>query len=290
MPAYSDVALLRSDGGLSIEVYTCRGADPPGRPPEEFSAAHQFVFIRYGSFVRCSPRGRTVADANHALIFQKGVPYRVEHPHPGGDECVTISVPDTDRLAWLEALGAPTPKGVESLAPWEAGLVSSAAMHGIYRLLADLRAGDGHDWQARTLDLVAGIRPVGPAPPAHPRRARGARADADIVEAVKMLLLRRLGEALPLADIAASFRMTPFALCRMFVRVAGLPLHRYRRRLRLREALNRLAGGEPDITGLALDLGFSDHSHLTNAFRVEFGAPPSEFRARLGRPRTGLPS
>ena len=33
--------------------------------------------------------------------------------------------------------------------------------------------------------------------------------------------------------------------------------------------------------GLALDLGFSDHSHFTNAFREEFGAPPSAFRRVL---------
>jgi AraC family transcriptional regulator len=288
MPAYSQVSVLRRDGGLAIAVYTCRGADPPGPAPEELCSEHQVVFIRHGSFVRCSPQGRALADANHALFFQKGVPYRVQHPHPGGDECVTISVPDADRLAWMEALGASTAKGTESSVPWEAGLVSSSAARRLYALVADLQAGDGHDWQAHALDLLAGIRPVARAPRARPRRDRITRADVDVVEAVRMVLLRRLGEPLRLADIAASSGMTPFALCRIFARVAGLPLHRYRRRLRLREALSRLAGGERDITGLALDLGFSDHSHLTNAFRGEFGLPPSAFRALLRRPRAGL--
>ena len=78
-------------------------------------------------------------------------------------------------------------------------------------------------------------------------------------------------------------------MCRLFRRHAGLPLHRYRRRLRLREALRRLADGERDLTGLALDLGFSEHSHFTNAFRAEFSVPPSGFRSLVSArgPRAG---
>ena len=34
------------------------------------------------------------------------------------------------------------------------------------------------------------------------------------------------------------------------------------------------------LTELALDLGFSSHSHLTAAFHREFGVPPSEARRR----------
>jgi len=41
------------------------------------------------------------------------------------------------------------------------------------------------------------------------------------------------------------------------------------------------AGGEEDLTSLALDLGFSSHSHLTDAFRKEFGNPPSAMRKAM---------
>jgi AraC-like DNA-binding protein len=40
------------------------------------------------------------------------------------------------------------------------------------------------------------------------------------------------------------------------------------------------AEGAEDITGLALDLGFSSHSHFTDVFRREFGSTPSEIRKR----------
>jgi AraC-like DNA-binding protein len=43
-------------------------------------------------------------------------------------------------------------------------------------------------------------------------------------------------------------------------------------------AAHRLATGARDLTGLAFELGYADHSHFTNAFRQEWGVPPSRFR------------
>jgi AraC-like DNA-binding protein len=49
-------------------------------------------------------------------------------------------------------------------------------------------------------------------------------------------------------------------------------------RLRLRASLERLAAGAVDLTALALELGFSSHSHFTDSFRKEFGCTPSAIR------------
>jgi len=282
VPAYSRVTTLHRDDELSVVVYTCRGADPPGPAPEELCAENQIVFVRAGCFLRSSPGGRTLADTTQAVLFQRGVPYRVHHPHAGGDECVAVSVPEADRLAWMESWGASTTKGADSPMPAESALVASPVARGLYHLVADLRRGlDRFDCHARVADLLAGTRPLAARPRDGADRSRRHR---DVAEAVRLLLLRRLGDSLRLSDIAASFGTTPFALCRMFVRSVGMPLHRYRRRLRLRAALHRLAGGEGDITRLALDLGFSDHSHFTNAFRAEFAVVPSAFRSLVRPP------
>ena len=72
-----------------------------------------------------------------------------------------------------------------------------------------------------------------------------------------------------------------FHLCRSFRRATGLTLHDYRDEVRLRLALERLEGGERDLSRLALDLGYSSHSHFTAAFRRSFGAPPSSMRKLL---------
>jgi AraC-like DNA-binding protein len=57
-----------------------------------------------------------------------------------------------------------------------------------------------------------------------------------------------------------------------------LSLRAYSGRLRTALAAERLLAGAPDLTALALDLGYADHSHFTNAFRQEWGLPPSRFR------------
>jgi AraC-like DNA-binding protein len=62
--------------------------------------------------------------------------------------------------------------------------------------------------------------------------------------------------------------------------VEGIPLRRYFLRLRLRDAAVRLTQGESDLSALALELGFFDHSHFTNAFRQEWGVGPRAFRER----------
>ena len=56
-----------------------------------------------------------------------------------------------------------------------------------------------------------------------------------------------------------------------------MPIHRYLVQLRLARALVELPHTN-DLTMLALDLGFSSHSHFTAAFRRAFGSPPSVFR------------
>ena len=72
-----------------------------------------------------------------------------------------------------------------------------------------------------------------------------------------------------------------FHLCRCFRAGTGLTLHEYRTQLRLRGALEALESGDCDLTRLALDTGFSSHSHFTAAFRRVFDATPSRVRSLL---------
>jgi AraC-like DNA-binding protein len=52
-------------------------------------------------------------------------------------------------------------------------------------------------------------------------------------------------------------------------------------RLRARAALERLAGGEPNLGRLAADLGFADQSHLCRVIRAETGRTPAALRRAL---------
>jgi AraC family transcriptional regulator len=96
-----------------------------------------------------------------------------------------------------------------------------------------------------------------------------------------LLLSTRFAEDLSLAAIARAVHCSPYHLARLFRRNSGLSIHQYRHRLRLREALQRLADGNTELSRLALELGFSSHSHLTDSFRQAFGVAPSEYRKSL---------
>jgi AraC-like DNA-binding protein len=98
------------------------------------------------------------------------------------------------------------------------------------------------------------------------------------IQRVRALILEHLAEPMKLDAVARAADISPFHLCRVFRRITGRTLHRYRTILRLRMAVDRLTEGSTDIAQISLDLGFSSHSHFTAAFRKEFGVSPSKVR------------
>jgi AraC family transcriptional regulator len=103
----------------------------------------------------------------------------------------------------------------------------------------------------------------------------------DLAERTKQWIAPRATHHLTLARIATAVGCSVFHLCRSFRSATGLTLHEYREHVRLRVALERIGDGESDLSRLALDLGYSSHSHFTAGFRRAFGTPPSAARKVL---------
>jgi AraC family transcriptional regulator len=148
-----------------------------------------------------------------------------------------------------------------------------------HRLIAALRAGAIGPLavEESTLSLFAEVIAAAYAGGA-PRRAAGSR-QADLAEDARSYLGRHFRQPLSLQQVADALDVSPFHLCRVFRRYTGSTLHGHLSQLRLREALDLVAGGSADLTGLAFDLGYSSHSHFTAAFRGAFGITPSALRA-----------
>lgn len=275
--------ILYRSSSLSVVDITCR-VRPHPLGPEEASNDHTVVFVRAGTFVRNVGRRSVIADPTRVLFFTRGEPYRVAHPLQGGDACTVLAV-STEMLvevARQHAPGAPGDPDAPFQAPDAWSTPRSMLLH--YALVVGLRRGEllplaAHELALDLVDEAFGApRPGRADTRGLPRTV--APAHRDLAEAAKAILLDRYHSPPSLDELARALGCSPFHLCRTFSRAVGVPLRRYLDRLRLRLSLERLASGVADLTGLALDLGYADHSHFTNAFQREFGVSPSAFRRR----------
>ncbi|HEY4591516.1 MAG TPA: helix-turn-helix transcriptional regulator, partial [Thermoanaerobaculia bacterium] len=169
------------------------------------------------------------------------------------------------------------------------GLFPKTQIHGLFRaqllqrlLVRSLRGGRPREPMAIEEAVLKVLREVlkGDAedPRCSPARRESSRARRSYAEDAKALLQHRFRERLQLDDIARALYVSPYHLCRRFREEVGVPIHSYLNRLRLREALEPIAEGTADLSGLAFELGFSSHSHFTAAFRKELGMSPREVR------------
>jgi AraC family transcriptional regulator len=117
--------------------------------------------------------------------------------------------------------------------------------------------------------LARAYRRAAAPPDRHPR-----------AEDAAALLGRTFTENWSLTRIAREVGSSPFHLARSFKRTVGTTIHQHRLVLRLHASLDMLRDGREDISRVAQDLGFADHSHFTAAFRRRFGITPSRYRAR----------
>jgi AraC-like DNA-binding protein len=238
---------------------------------------------RRGVFVKHQHRQEAVADINGVMFFNAGDVYRVSHPLHGGDECMSLHFREDVIAAAVAGRGGAARFDPRQPFPHTHGPLSRAAFSRRRELDAAMSAPtvDPMAVEERALSLLDTILADSFAVRGHrPRRQRSdtAAAHRRWAEETRLVLNRRLGERVLLSDIARQVRCSPFHLVRVFRAHTGIPIHRYLNRLRLRAALERLRGGENDLTALALDLGFSSHSHFSDAFRAEFGTAPRETR------------
>jgi len=215
-------------------------------------------------------QGQTaVIDTNTALMLGPDDKYRVAHPNGDGDEGTVLALPpdlveDTigriqgrvgnlrprDHLAVCVVNRALRDAGSDQLEAEDATLL-------LLGLLSRAFADTGND-----------DRTLGPG-----QRLR--------IERARALLASAPTDRWDLGALGRALRCSPFHLARQFRAATGETISRYTLRLRLAVALERLAKGEHDIAALAVETGFSHHSHFSARFRSVFGITPSKAREIL---------
>ncbi len=274
--------------GVRVDDFHCR-AHAKSRSEEEPNPTHSIVFVRRGLFTRTDRDGTVVADANQILFFNRDQGYRYEHPLPGGDDCTILALDDA--CAWALCAGFARPRSGMERGPFHLGHAPStqrvARLH--HELLARARPWGAplplaaEEVVTELIDEVLAVLPDAARANPDPGAARRARR-RETVEAAKLALNRSIAAPPSLVELARSLDCSPFHLSRIFRAATGLGLRHYVSRLRARLAAEHLARGACDLTTLALALGFWDHSHFTNAFRREWGVPPSRLHDIVREP------
>lgn len=255
---------------FTVSAVDCRD-DHRGWSAEEPREDVRLVLVRRGGFRR-QVRGRS-ADLDRTVGYL-GLPGEEEHfAHPaGGDECTSISL--TPGL-W-RSLAGETPR-------WDTwSLYVDGRLDLAHRrlLTASHTAAD----EALTGLVAQVVRqvvtttvPDGGGDRALVARARGVIGD-DHPAAASLI---------PLAELLG---VSPYRLSRAFTRELGVSLTRYRNRVRVARALDRLEAGEPSLAVLAADLGFADQAHLCRTVREHLGHTPTALRRLLGANRPAAPT
>lgn len=273
----------------SVDVKALRCTSPEdGVGFEEEYEASRISIVRSGVFVRIVRGAMLVADGTQVLFVNQGDVHRFVHPIDGGDTCTVLepSQATLDEMKW--------PFGGPARFPIDQSPVPARITRRHYRLLERLqcrhRVGDPAA-EELVLELCIELvslayrgRPVGSVRSS----AFVERKRLQIVEQVKLALNARLEHPPMLKELAKTANCSPFHLSRVFRTYAGISMRAYMARLKAVEAARRLLDGATDFTALALELGYYDHSHFTNAFAAAWGLPPSKFRARWHRQTAAL--
>jgi AraC-like DNA-binding protein len=249
---------------LTLSEVTCRDDHTRWSSPEAPYSRHVLVLARRGRFRRRGREGITDVDPHIGYLTEPGADECFAHPH-GGDLCTAIGVgPDL----WA---------GLPSEPSHRSTVYVDARMELLHRrVIAAARAGDP-DYA-----LVEGLLAL-LAQALRQRNERPTRAPSPADRALAASAREAIASAHPAASgllpLAELLHASPYRLSRAFAHEFGVSVTRYRNRVRVGTALQRLAEGERDIAVLAAELGFADQSHLCRTIRQHVGETPTALRA-----------
>lgn len=252
----------------------------PGDPDwgsEAEIGARPVIAFSSSAFGLRTRRGEVVVDSNRILFGNPRNVYRRRLLSAHGQRTHWLAIDESQVYEILERQQQRV--GERAPFPWIDAAASASTYLRQCRLFSRLELSEPMAIEEEVLELAdeavrAGIRT---APPREPHEASATRRrHAELVREAQTLLTRRMGARLTLREVARRLQTSPYHLARLFRRTTSFGLHEYLTQVRLRAALARLPDAQGDITRVALEVGFSSHSHFTAAFRASFGTRPSQ--------------
>jgi AraC-like DNA-binding protein len=257
-------------GVATIGSFRCAPDDPRFRDSGP-TGGHLLVFPREPVVIQHAGRAPVIADRARVMVYNQHQHYTRAAISPAGDRCEWFRF---EAESILEARRDVAP-GDRIERPF-GELVHTRVDRALYllarRAIAHTRGPIDPMWLDEAC-LALLDRALHRAYDARPRVPSAAHRE--LADAARREIARAFTGAWSLTELAASLGVSPFHLARVFRAVTGHTIHGYRTELRLRAAVERILDGEP-LAPLAFELGFSSHSHFTQAFRAAFEVAPSK--------------
>lgn len=271
---------------LRVEDVEARPAHAPATELEGLPRHTVMLPYRGVLTTHFSRRDLVVTSANHALLLSACVPRRCSSPREHGERALALLWSD-------EALDRIAPDAIHD-DRFDAATLARApllpprvlvARERLRRMLATSDA-DPLEIEERSIELLTAVlrcaRRASDARRTVPRRGGGA-SRALRIERVKSALAADPTRRWTLTGVSALAGVSPLHLARIFRAEVGTSVYEYVTLTRLAIALERVVEDDADLTTIALDAGFSSHSHFTARFRARFGSTPSEMRGECRR-------
>jgi AraC-like DNA-binding protein len=102
------------------------------------------------------------------------------------------------------------------------------------------------------------------------------REEIDQITVVEQELLSNLAQAPTISQLARQAAMSPSKLKKQFKDVYGMPIYEYFQKNRMQKAREMLLEGNRSVKAVGMELGFSNLSNFSLAFKKEFDELPSE--------------
>jgi AraC-like DNA-binding protein len=269
---------------VSVYEWRCTGHDT-GPPVDEYAEAFEVVVPRRGAFEWRIDGSRIVADPGSATFLPRCATYQVRHPVVGGDAGTVFRLAEATVRALLAADSALEGEGVPHPASLRLPLDGRAYL--LHRLALEAArdpASDALEVEERALAFLrVAMHQAGRLRTGSRRPDRRCPAE-EFVARVTAVVAARFRDPLTLGAIAEAVGVSPFHLTRVMTAATGVPIYRMVVRRRLREALELVLSTREGLARIALAVGFASQSHMTDAFRREYGIPPGALR-RATSPR-----
>ena len=248
--------------------------DHPSFYQAGYIGAPIFVFPKNGIWIQHEYQDAYVSDTSLVNFYNADQVYWRNDIHPDGDNCHWFSIQPS---ILCEILGLSDHE--REIFKFQNMACNRETFIEHLRIL-DLLDADVSDEQLRVEEQVLGLFKslIKPIFEEHKKPLLIKESHRTLIERVKQSLQESLDSNISLQQLASEHHVSPFHLSRLFKKVCGYGISTYRNQQRMRAAAIRISAGENDLATLALNLGYSSHSHLTSAFRQYYGCPPRHFQ------------